>query len=159
MVRAAELGVATPYLPLLWFGFHGVKSVGNLLLGGLVDKVGARLPLGVGWLIHAGIYVAFGFTNSAQQVWTFFLLYGLYYALTEPAEKRLVAKLMGSERKMLGFGWYNLAVGIAPLPTSLLFGWLYQELGPLVAFGWGAGLALLAACLLLAVRVPALQER
>ena len=159
LVRAGELGIATPYLPLLWFGFHVVKSIGNLLFGGLVDKVGARLPLGIGWLIYAGIYVAFAVANSAWQVWTVFLAYGVYYALTEPAEKTLVANLVGSERKGLAFGWYNLAVGVAALPASLLFGWLYQELGPLVAFGWGAALALLAACLLLAVRVPVLQDR
>jgi MFS family permease len=154
LVRAGELGVATPLLPLLWFGFHVVKSVGNILFGRLVDKVGARLPLGVGWLIYAAIYVAFALATSVWQVWTFFLLYGVYYALTEPAEKTLVANLAGNERKGLAFGWYNLAVGIAALPSSLLFGWLYQDFGPLVAFGWGASLALLAAFLLLAVRSP-----
>ncbi len=154
LVRAGELGVATVQLPLLWFGFHVVKSLGNILFGPLVDKVGARLPLGLGWLIYAAIYLAFAFATTAWQVWCFFLLYGIYYALTEPSEKTLVANLVGSQQKGLAFGWYNLAVGIAALPASLLFGWLYQDFGPLVAFGWGAGLAILAFLLLLAVRPP-----
>ena len=38
--------------------------------------------------------------------------------------------------------------GIATLPASLVFGALYQTYGPLVAFGSGAGFALLAAILL-----------
>jgi MFS family permease len=155
LVRAGELGVATPLLPLLWFAFHVVKSGGNILFGRLVDKVGARLPLGIGWLMYAAIYLAFAVATSAWQVWTFFLLYGVYYALTEPAEKTLAANLVGGQRKGLAFGWYNLAIGISALPSSLLFGWLYEDFGPLVAFGWGAGLALLAAFLLLAVREPA----
>jgi MFS family permease len=154
LVRAGELGVATARLPLLWFGFHVVKSTGNILFGRVVDKVGARLPLGCGWSIYAAIYIAFALATSAWQVWTFFLLYGIYYALTEPSEKTLVANLVGSEHKGLAFGWYNLAVGIAALPASLLFGWLYQDFGPVVAFGWGASLAIIAAFLLLAVRAP-----
>ncbi|MBI2481229.1 MAG: hypothetical protein HYV60_22095 [Planctomycetia bacterium] len=40
-------------------------------------------------------------------------------------------------------------LGIAALPSSLLFGWLCEDFGPLVAIGWGAGLAAIAACLVL----------
>lgn len=154
LVRAGELGVATSLLPLLWFAFHIVKSIGNMLFGQLVDRFGARMPLVIGWLMYAAIYAAFGLATSDLQVWIFFLLYGIYYALTEPAEKTLVANLVGSERKGLAFGWYNLAIGIAALPSSLLFGWLYEDFGPLFAFGWGAGLALVAVSLLLTVREP-----
>jgi len=157
LVRSGELGVPTYQLPLLWFGFHVVKSAGNLLVGRLVDRFGGRLPLAIGWLMYAAIYIAFALAASAWQAWTIFMLYGIYYALTEPAEKTLVANLVGGERKGLAFGWYNLAIGIAALPASLLFGWLYEDYGPLVAFGWGAGLALVAALLLLAIR-PAKAE-
>ena len=156
LVRAGELGVATVYLPMLWFGFHIVKSAGNILIGGWVDKIGVKRPLAAGWLIYAAIYLAFAFATSAWQVWAFFMLYGIFYSLTEPSEKTLVANLAGSEKKGLAFGWYNLAVGIAALPASLLFGWLYQDFGPVVAFGWGACLAIVAVILLLAVRVPKL---
>jgi MFS family permease len=154
LVRAGELGVATAMLPILWVAFHGVKSVGNFYLGRWVDKVGTRLPLLLGWLLYALVYVAFAMATSAWQVWVFFLTYGVYYALTEPAEKTLVANLVGNERKGLAFGWFNLAVGVGALPSSLLFGWLYEDFGPLVAFGWGASLALVASLLLLAVRPP-----
>lgn len=97
-MRASELGVATTLLPLLWFGFHVVKSVGNILAGRLVDRVGTRLPLVLGWLIYAAIYVAFALATSAWQVWMFFTFYGVYYALTEPAEKTFV-----EGRQRIGF--------------------------------------------------------
>lgn len=66
-------------------------------------------------------------------------------------EKKLVATLVGAERKGLAFGWFNFAIGIAALPSSLIFGWLYEQYGPLVAFGWGAGLSAIAALLLMSV--------
>lgn len=152
LLRASELGVPTAMLPLLWFAFHIVKSGGNLLVGGLVDRVGPRLPLFVGWFIYAGVYLAFGLATAAWHAWAFFLIYAVFYSLTEPAEKTLIANLVGPAEKGLAFGWYNFTIGIAALPSSLVFGALYEYGGPLVAFGWGAALALVAVTLLSGVR-------
>lgn len=152
LVRAGELGVSTMMLPLLWFAFHIVKSSGNLFVGRLVDLVGPRLPLSIGWFLYAGVYVAFALATSQWHAWTLFLVYGVYYALTEPAEKTLVANLVGPDRKGLAFGWYNFAIGIAALPSSLIFGALYEQFGPVMAFGWGAGLALLSITILFWVK-------
>jgi MFS family permease len=154
LVRAGELGVATALLPLLWCAFHVVKSAGNLLLGPVVDRVGPRPLILAGWGVYAVIYLAFAMAGTAWQIWVLFLAYGLFYALTEPAEKTMVTVLVGAERKGLAFGWFNFATGIAALPSSVIFGWLYERFGALVAFGWGAGLAGAAAVLLLGVRPP-----
>ena len=151
LVRAGELGVPTALLPLLWCVFHLVKSGGNLLSGRVVDKIGPRPLILVGWVIYAAIYLAFALIDAAYQVWAVFLAYGLFFALTEPAEKTLVTALVGVERKGLAFGWFNFVIGIVALPSSLIFGWLYEQYGPLIAFGWGAGLAVVAAILLLGV--------
>src|SRR5436309_8278057 len=83
----------------------------------------------LGWLLYAGVYLAFALATTAWEAWAFFLAYALYYGLTEPAEKTLVADLVGSERKGLAYGWYNFAVGVATLPASLIFGALYQAFG------------------------------
>lgn len=80
-----------------------------------------------------------------------FLLYRLFCALTEPAEKKLVTELVGDANQGLAFGWFNFAIGIKSLPSSILFGWLYQQYGALMAFGFGAVLAALAAVILILV--------
>jgi MFS family permease len=154
LVRATELGVSTAYLPLLWSAFHVVKSCGNLLAGRIADKIGSRPLIFFGWGIYALIYLAFAWIHAAWQVWTVFLLYGLFYAMTEPAEKKLVVELVGAEQKGLAFGWYNFAIGIAALPSSILFGWLYEQAGAVVAFGYGAALALIAIVVLSRVKTP-----
>jgi len=137
LVRAGELGVSVVMLPLLWCAFHIVKSSSNLFLGRAVDK--------------------FGLATAAWEAWTLFLCYALFYGLTEPAEKTLVANLVGNERKGLAYGWYNFAIGIATLPSSLIFGALYQFAGPVVAFAWGAALALIAVILMWGVKEPKRQ--
>lgn len=153
LVRASELGVPTVMLPMVWSLCHVAKSSGNLLLGRVIDQFGSRPTLFLGWLFFAGIYLAFGLATSAWEVWFFFIGYGLACGLIEPAERALVAQLVGAERKGLAYGWYNFAIGIATLPASLIFGALYQFYGPLEAFGFGAALAVVAAGLLIGVKV------
>jgi MFS family permease len=148
LVRAAELGVPTVYLPVLWCVFHVVKSTSNFLLGSAVDRLGPRPFLFIGWLLYAGVYVAVGLATTVWEAWLYFLVYALFYGMTEPAEKTLVVTLAGTERKGLAFGWFNFTIGITTLPASVIFGALYQQFGALAAFGWGATLAILAVIIL-----------
>jgi MFS family permease len=152
LVRAGELGVPAALLPALWCAFHVAKSSSNLFLGRAVDRFGPRPLLSLGWLVYAGTYLAFALATTAWEVWAFFLSYALFYGLTEPAEKTLVANLVGAERRGLAYGWYNLAIGGVTLPASLIVGALYDVFGAGVAFGWGAALALVAVALLMRVR-------
>jgi MFS family permease len=152
LVRAGELGVPLVLLPIMWCAFHSLKSAGNMFAGSLVDRVGPRPMIFAGWTVYAVIYIAFAFATNAWHVWILFLSYALFYALTEPAEKTFVTQLVPTEHKGRAFGWFNFAIGIASLPASVLFGWLYENYGALTAFGSGAVLAALAAVLLIGVQ-------
>jgi MFS family permease len=152
LVRAGELGVDTALLPLLWAAFHVAKSTGNWLMGHAVDRFGPRRLLLAGWGVYALVYLAFALAEAAWQAWALFLAYAVFYALTEPSEKTLAANLAGREHQGLAFGWFNFATGVLTLPASLLFGLLYRYCDAVVAFGFGAALAVVAAVLLLGVR-------
>jgi predicted MFS family arabinose efflux permease len=152
LVRAGELGVATAWLPILWCVFHIAKSWLTNASGKWIDRLGARPLIWAGWLVYAATYLAFAFAWASWHVWALFLVYAVFYALTEPAEKALVANLVGSENRGLAYGWYNLTIGIGALPASLIFGAVYQRLGAFPAFGMGAALALIAAVLLAGVK-------
>ena len=82
-----------------------------------------------GWALYAAIYLGFALASAQWHVWLLFMGYAMFYACTEPAEKTLVANLVGPEQRGLAYGWYNAAVGIGTLPASLLFGVLYQAFG------------------------------
>ncbi|OHB76260.1 MAG: hypothetical protein A2W31_05650 [Planctomycetes bacterium RBG_16_64_10] len=157
LVRAGEVGIPHGLLPILWCVFHVAKSGGNWLAGWFVFRVGPRPMILAGWGFYALVYLAFAFASAAWHIWALFLLYAVFYALTEPAEKTLVASLVSPERKGLAYGWFNFAVGIGALPASLIFGAIYQGFGGVVAFSWGAALAL-AASLILALVAPERQR-
>jgi len=159
LVRAEELGVSAVWLPVLWGVFHVAKSWLTNAAGAWVDRIGPRPLIWTGWLIYAATYLAFAMARGAAAAWGLFLLYAVHYALTEPAEKTLVASLAGPKRRGLAFAWFHLVVGLAALPANIVFGAVYERLGPLAAFGMGAGLALAAALLLLGVTAPAAEAR
>jgi len=151
LVRAQELGVRPVWLPILWAVFHFAKSGLTQAAGPWIDRLGPRPLIWAGWSIYAATYLAFGLATAAWHAWALFLVYAIYYALAEPAEKALVAGLVPADRRGLAFGWFNLVIGVAALPASVVFGSVYQRVGPLAAFGMGAGLALAAAMLLAGV--------
>lgn len=94
LTRAGELGVETWLLPVLWCMFGVVKSGGNMFAGRVVDRVGPRPMILFGWVFYAGIYLAFGLATAAWHVWILFVAYAVFYSMTEPAEKTLVANLV-----------------------------------------------------------------
>ena len=151
-VRAFEPDVATALLPALWCVFHVVKSGGNMIAGHAVDRLGPLPMIFGGWLFYALIYLGFGLASEAWQVWPLFLAYAVYYALSEPAEKTLVANLVGTDRRGLAYGWFNFVIGLTALPASLIFGAIYQFAGATAAFGWGAAVAVVATLILSRVR-------
>jgi MFS family permease len=158
LVRAGELGVHEALLPLLWCAFHIVKSGTNFLAGAASDRLGPKPLLIAGWIAYGAAYLLFAAATNAWQVAAIFLFYGFIFSLTEPAAKAMVSVLTTPERKGLAFGWFNFAVGLAALPSSIVFGWLYQDYGVWTAFGFGAAMAAVAALVLAAVAVHPMPE-
>ncbi len=149
LLRAQQLGVSPIWVPVLWFAFHVAKSVGNMLVGRFTEILGPRRLIIAGWAAYAVVYVGFALATEAWHAWALFLSYSIFYSLTEPPEKTLVAQLVPGPRTGLAYGWYNFAIGIAALPASLLFGVLYGEFGAAAAFVTGGGLAIAASAILL----------
>jgi MFS family permease len=142
--RAREVGVALALTPLLWALLHVVRSATATWGGQLSDRRGRAFAITAGWLVYAATYLGFALCRTPWQVWLLFTIYGAYYGLTEGAQKALVVDLVPPEWQGRALGAFQMAVGLAALPASLLFGLLYRRFGAQAAFGAGAALALLA---------------
>jgi MFS family permease len=149
LLRAAQLGVSVGKIALLWTFFNGVKMLLTMPFGALSDRLGRKGLIITGWGVYAVAYVGFAVATVQWHAWLLFGIYGIFYSLTEGVEKALMADLAPPEERGAGFGWYNFAVGIGALPASVVFGGIWQKLGPAAAFFFGAGLAGVAAVLLI----------
>lgn len=148
LLRSRDLGVPLAAIPMLWGTLHVSKMVFNVAGGALSDRVGPRPAILGGWLIYAATYAGFALAGAAWHAWALFLAYGLFYGLTEPTERVLVARVAPAAVRARAYGAYHFAIGIAALPASVLFGVVWQLFGAPVAFLMGAALALTAAALL-----------
>lgn len=152
LLRAQEVGIAPPLLPLLWMFLHLSKVFSSLIFGDLSDRLGRKTLIFSGWILYAFVYAGFAFINSAWQAWVLFLIYGLYFGLTEGVEKALVADLVPKEKRGTAFGFYNLAFSITVFPASVIFGGLWSQFGVSAAFLTSAVISVCAAAFLLTIQ-------
>jgi len=112
-------------------------SPATLLLLGLAALVGADLALA---LTHG---VAGAFLGIA--------LWGAHMALTQGLLAKLVAQYSPAQLRGSAFGLFNLLTGLAMLAASVVAGLLWDRLGAEATFIAGAGFAIGAAALVVAL--------
>lgn len=152
LLRAKELGVTPALIPLLWVFHHIVKMTVSVPGGSLSDRIGRKRVIISGWILYAVVYGGFALANTTWHIWALFAIYGIFYGLTEGAEKALVADLVTPELRGTAFGVYNFAIGIGAMPASVIMGMLWHRAGPAPAFTFGAVMALLASMLISGVK-------
>jgi MFS family permease len=162
ILRAQNAGLGVIAILGMMLTFNLVYALVATPAGALSDRLGRRRMLLLGWLLYGLTYLGFAVLRAGWQAWLLMLLYGVYYGLTEGAAKAFVADLVPAEARGSAYGLFNAAIGLAALPASVLAGLLWQGVGSWQGFGpsapflFGAGMALLAAVLLL--RLPRPQE-
>lgn len=148
LLRAAQLGVPHAWMPILWLVLNLVKALTTLPLGALSDRLGRRRVILMGWMVYTLVYVGFAFASTPAHAWILFACYGLFYGFTEGGERAILADYSGDGVRGEAYGWYYFVVGLAALPASLIFGFVWQTMGSQTAFLVGASLAAFASLLL-----------
>lgn len=159
LLRLADAMGSATFLPLLWAAHHVVKASLSTWGGGLSDRLGRRYVIVIGWVIYSLVYLGFALVTNAVAFVTLFLIYGVHFALTEGAEKALVADLTPAHQQGTSFGLYYGVLGVGMLIASIAFGVVYDRVSPAAAFIMGAALSAAAAVLLIVVRLPNPHQR
>jgi MFS family permease len=149
ILRAQNLGVAALWVPALGLVFNLSYTALSWPAGRLSDRIPRRRLIVVGYLVYAAVYWGFARGGSQRLVWLLFIVYGVYYALTEGVLKAWIADLVPNSLRASVFGIFSWVVGLMAFPASLLAGWLWQRCSPAIPFYFASVLSLLAAFLLL----------
>jgi MFS family permease len=145
LLRAVQLGVPVALAPILWATLHVVKTASGLPGGALSDRIGRAPVLIAGWIAYGATYLLFALASESWHAWALFAGYGIFFGVTEGSERALVADIVPAARRGAAYGWYYLAIGIAALPASVIFGAIWDRAGSRAAFMFGASLAVVAA--------------
>lgn len=146
LLRAKELGLPVPYVPLAWALLHVVKTATAYSGGTLSDRAGRRPLLLGGWLLYAAVYAGFAGASGPWTAWWLFAAYGLFFGLTEGVAKAYVADLVPEGARGRAYGLLGMVEGLLLIPSSLLTGWLWDAMGSgRLPLALNAGFALAAA--------------
>jgi len=148
LLRAAELGIETRWVLVLWALLHLVKSASSFPAGAWSDRVGRRRAIATGWAVHVLVYLGFALATESWHAWALFAVYGSSFGFREGTEKALVADIVPRELRGTAYGVVGLAVGLAAFPASLLMGWIWNASSSRAAFVVAAAIAALALGLL-----------
>jgi MFS family permease len=168
VLRAESAGISVAHTPLLGLVFNVTYTIFSWPAGKLSDTVSQRSKrdspgrarhaiAAAGYLVFAATYAVFGLAPSRAAIWAVMALYGLYYALTAPVLKAIIADAVPAGARGRAFGIFAFVTSITALLASLLTGELWKHFGPPLPFYLSAGLAVVAAVLLL-VHVPRSED-
>ena len=150
LLRAKQVGIADPLIPLSLVVMNVAYSLSAYPIGLLSDRVGRMGLLVGGFSLYALAYLGFGFAQAPWQIWGLFAIYGLHLGMSQGLLLAIVADTIPSALRGTAFGLINLVTGIALLPASLLAGFLWQSVSPQATFLVGSLFAIAATFLLLA---------
>ena len=148
LLRAQKLVVKVVMIPLIWMVFNIVYSIVSTPGGMLSDRIGRKKTLLVGFFLYALIYLGFAFAHRQVFIWLLFAAYGVFYGLTQGVLSAYVADLSPPKMKGTAFGIFQTADGVSKLLASVIFGVMWQLIGPGAAFLFGAAAAAVAGVLM-----------
>ena len=152
VLRAQQIGISPALAPLLGLTFNVTYTLTSWPAGWLSDRGSKSLIAALGYLVFAATYFIFAAAPSKTAVWIIMGFYGLYYSLTSPVLRALVVDTVEPGSRGRAFGVFYFATSIAALASSLITGELWKHYGAALPFYLSAGLATLAAIMLLAVQ-------
>jgi MFS family permease len=152
VLRAESVGIPVKEAPLLGLVFNITYTLLSWPAGRLSDRMSKRALAAIGYLVFAAVYVVFGLAPSILAIWITMASYGLFYALTNPVLRALVAATVAPEVRGRAFGIFYFVTSAAMLLASVITGTLWKRYGAEVPFLLSAALAVVAAALLLLSR-------
>ncbi|MHB8880531.1 MAG: MFS transporter [Thermodesulfovibrionales bacterium] len=147
ILRAEQTGITTRMIPIVYLLFNLVYSLSSIPAGMAADRFGRKRVILSGFVLFACLYYGFAVAGSASAIWVLFGSYGLFMGLTEGIQKAFLATIIPADFKATAFGIYNMVIGLAMFPASLIGGWLWDHVSPSATFYFGAITAGLASVL------------
>jgi hypothetical protein len=122
----------------------GVGNSSNAFLILRTQDIDASLPTTIA--IYAGYnlvaaliaYVGFAVTQNVVLIAGLFVFYGLYQGIFRTAGKSVASSLVPDRLRASGIGWYSTTLGLLQLVASVIAGLLWDRIGHVAVFYYGA---------------------
>ena len=151
ILRTQDIDASLPTTIAIYAGYNLIAALISYPAGWLFDKWGGKNALLLCYVIFLIAYVGFAVTQNVVLIAGLFVFYGLYQGIFRTAGKSVASSLVPDRLRASGIGWYNTTLGLLQLVASVIAGLLWDRIGHVAVFYYGAVFAAvgIAALLLL----------
>jgi MFS family permease len=158
ILRTQDIGVSLEQTILIYAAFNLVAALISYPAGSLSDQWGRRNLLLASFVIFLIAYLGFALTQNILMIAGLFVFYGLYQGIFRAVGKAFASDFVPDALRASAVGWYSTSVGLLELVASIVAGLLWDRIGHVAVFYYGALFALIG-CVGLVLIVPAKPER
>src|SRR5215472_12656146 len=145
ILRTQDIGASLQMTIFIYAAFNLVAALISYPAGSLFDSWGGRNVLLASFIIFLIGYLGFALTQNIVLIAGFFVFYGLFQGIFRTAGKALASSFVSDPLRASGIGWYNTTVGVTQLVASLVAGELWDHIGHVAVFYYGAAFAVIGA--------------
>ena len=141
ILRTQDIGASLEKTILIYAAFNLVAALISYPAGSLSDRWGGKNVLLASFIIFLIAYLGFALTQNVALIAGFFVFYGLYQGIFRTAGKTIASHLVPEWLRAGGIGWYNTTVGLLQFVASVVAGLLWDRVGHVAVFYYGAAFA------------------
>ncbi len=149
LLQVQKQGASQTQVILSYCFFNLIYAALSFPLGAWADRRGTRQVFKAGLFLFVAVYGIFAVATEWWQVILGLALYGIFQAATDGVGKAMILQMAPPEQKATAIGLFVGITGFCSLIASVMFGLIWEQFGSSWSFGVSAGLALLAALILL----------
>lgn len=154
ILRAEDTGLGVALVPLVLVVMNVTYAASSWPAGVLADRTGHRGMLTAGIVLLLLSHLVLAGASTVVMTLAGVAVWGLHMGCTQGVLSAMVADIAPAHLRGSAFGIFNLVVGLAMLPASVIAGFLWYRWGPSATFGAGAAFAAVALGGVLASRPP-----
>lgn len=129
-----ELGLSPETFSAMLVAGGGITVLGLIPIGKLVDRLGTRWFLHIGFALAAASIGLFALTREVSLVWLFVILIGCSYAFILPTWDTMISHMLPSGEKGAIWGFFLTIQGSGMVAGPIISGKMWDLIGPTAPF-------------------------
>ncbi len=138
ILQTRDIGASLGQTILIYAGFNFVAALISYPAGTLSDRLGRRNVLIAAFMVFLLAYLGFALTENIILIGGLFVFYGLYQGIFRAVGKAFASDFVSDDLRASGVGWYSTTVGLLQLVASIVAGLLWDRVGHVAVFCYGA---------------------
>ena len=150
LLMAASLGVPEGQIPFVYASLNVATVVLAFPSGVLADRAGKMPVLGLSYMaFFATSVTGIVLTGNSLYAYPIAFLFGGYLGISDTVQRSLIPEFSRSELKGTAYAFYYLIIGLGSFAANSVFGFLWSNVGSVLAFEYTIATSIAGAVALL----------